>query len=57
MYLIYFTIYHAANNKLSSLFPNVDRLTIVHNFDEFMRRIYLVNREANYLAQTPFWLK
>lgn len=54
MYLIYFTIYHAANNKLSSLFPNVDRLIIVHNFDEFMRRICLVNRKANYLAQTPF---
>lgn len=54
MYLIYFTIYHATNNKLSSLFANVDRLTIVHNFDEFMRRICLVNRKANYLAQTPF---
>lgn len=49
MYLIYFTIYHAANNKLSSLFANV-----IHNFDEFMRRICLVNRKANYLAQTPF---
>lgn len=37
-YRVYFTVYHAANNDLNNLFPNLGRLNIVHK--RFTRKSY-----------------